>query len=396
VLTGCPPTTGGGSLPSVSSLSINVSNTGVITGATAPSGSTLSYYIVATSKATEIAAWTLDTTKTAAEAALGVDAEDPAPTTLTSAENGRYLVVVAYKDTADTVTSRGQSNQIIVGTPAGDIAGAALAADDTTAGSTKLTYATEAGSGNSLKYGFSETAVAALITDNEFASGTAFTSPATIALDDVATGKGVGGYITLYEIVTSTHKVVAYVSIPITNAKVKQPVQNAAALSVLGVVSGWTSVSGTPVYVVPAAKYPNGTAAFDTEAEGVIPVTGDGALGALADHNGDKFKLATVHTASGAYVLGAAETTLAIPDAFALTRLGTAELTTIATDGTPAANEVRLFGTTPKSIGFYETSAATSEELNDVSDAALIALLGGLKTGDKFTLNAAGKITTVT
>ena len=100
----------GGSSTDIADLTIAVGSDGAITGDTATAGGTLSYYFVETTKATEIAAWTTETTAEKVGTDLGVSAEANKPTISDNTKNGKFLVVVEIKD--GKVVAAGQSEAI--------------------------------------------------------------------------------------------------------------------------------------------------------------------------------------------------------------------------------------------------------------------------------------------
>jgi hypothetical protein len=219
--------------------------------------------------------------------------------TLTLTHASDIPAAIYYVSVTETSKTESGRLALTVGpyvAPADAISGAVLAAG-TAVGSTKITYATSVGGGNELVYGFSAAEVTGLTVEDTI-TGSAFTSTNDIALGGTGNDK-VGGFITLYEKVTATSKVVKYVSFEITNAEVKPPTADAAALDIAGVVSSYGGTGGA-VYAVPASAYPTTNAALDTGATGVIAVSANGAVASIA---AGAYKLATVHAASGAYVL---------------------------------------------------------------------------------------------
>jgi hypothetical protein len=209
----------------------------------------------------------------------------------------------------------------------------ALAASALTVGSTKATVPAAA-AGHKSVYLFSAaapeapTAVATAIegTTDLLASG-------EVALAGLGR---LGNYITVYDVNTAVDEVYNYSSVRIANEYIKAPAAGATVLGADGSITAYAAVADSDIYAVPKAGYDGDEIVDGYDGQGSILVTGN--IAELDGIRNGLYKLATIHTNSGAYVLGEERTVAGIDlrDDATITgyELGTV---TTGTLGTPAA-----------------------------------------------------------
>ena len=131
----------------IADLTIAVGANGAITGDTATAAGTLKYLVVAATKATEIAAWNVDTLEADANTALGGTLSTTKPT-LTSTDNTKFLVVVEVS-AGGKVVAAGQSAAIAITPPPISLAGVGVnvAAGNITATAVTMQYSLDSTNG---------------------------------------------------------------------------------------------------------------------------------------------------------------------------------------------------------------------------------------------------------